>query len=384
MRSDGQQNAAWLALALCSSGRPDAWLSLAHALGGPLQVVTASDQALAERQVGPAAVALLRAAWPSRAVNLVEKCARLGIGVAPLGSADYPSALADIKDPPLVLFWRGAPPSVLSICLAVVGARRCTDYGERTAAWIGREAAGVGIVVLSGLARGIDAAAHRGALESGQTAAVLAGGLDRIYPGEHRSLADRIVGAGGSLLSEQPPGVRPLPWLFPFRNRIITGLSLATVVVEASVRSGSLASARHALDQGREVFAVPGPIDSPVSAGTNRLLGEGAAPFCRIDDLAAVAGFSKLVKLPRSKSLKNKGIDELGLSPESAAVLRLIEAGKATADEIEAATALDGTRVLALLTALELDGLIRREAHGRFRRDGTSAGRRPGNGPMEL
>lgn len=364
---DDEETRAWLALALCASGRPDAWLMLARACGGARATVEAADEALAAHGASPQAIALLRRAWNQRSPRVVVQCRRLGIRIAALDSADYPASLARIPDPPLVLFWRGAEPQSCSPAVAVVGARRCSEYGERTAAKIGRDAAAAGIVVVSGLARGIDAAAHRGALETGRTAAVLAGGLDRIYPGEHCSLADRVVGSGGCLVSEQPPGVGPRPWLFPYRNRIITGLCLATVVVEASVRSGSLASARHALDQGRDVFAVPGPIDSPCSEGSNSLLAQGAAPFCRITDLAAVDALSNLLKKKRRKLLEGSGLSGLSIGPEEAAVLAAIQAGRATADDIREATALDGTRVLALLTALELDGLIRREAHGRFR-----------------
>ena len=364
---DDEETRAWLALALCSSGRPDAWFTLARACGGALAAVRSGDGALAGHGASPEAVAALREAWDRRSIRVVERCRRLGIRVAALGSPAYPACLASISDPPLVLFWRGADPSCCAPALAVVGARRCTEYGERTAARIGKEAAAAGIVVVSGLARGIDAAAHRGALESGRTAAVLAGGLDRVYPGEHTSLADRILRSGGCLVSEQPPGVGPRPWLFPFRNRIITGLCLATVVVEASVRSGSLASARHALDQGRDVFAVPGPIDSPCSEGSNRLLAQGAAPFCRTTDLAAVDALSKLVEEKRRNGPANIGLRPVDIGPEEAVVLAAIEAGSVTCDDISAATALDGTRVLTLLTALELDGLIRRETHGRFR-----------------
>lgn len=366
-RVDDEEVRAWLALALCACGRPDAWLALAKACGGALAAVQADDDALAAHGASPEAHSLLRRAWSSRSALVVERCRRLDIRVAAYESTSYPSSLASIADPPLVLFWRGADPPSCAPALAVVGARRCSEYGERTAATIGRETAAAGIVVVSGLARGIDAAAHRGALETGRTAAVLAGGLDRIYPAEHTSLADRIVAAGGCLLSEQPPGVRPLPWLFPFRNRIITGMSLATVVVEASVRSGSLASARHALDQGREVFAVPGPIDSPCSQGSNSLLTQGAAPYCRNADLAAVAGLSKLVEKRELGRTATMQLPLVELGPDEACVLSAIRAGSATCDDIRAATSLDGTRVLALLTALELDGLIRREAHGRFR-----------------
>lgn len=362
-----EETNAWVALSLCTQGRPGAWLSFVQTLGGALETVAASDEELAAAGASSQAVAVLRSAWPKRSTHVLERCRRLGIEVAARGSPAYPQSFLGIADSPLVAFWRGAVPSGCTTALAVVGARRCTAYGERTALRIGREAAAAGIVVVSGLARGIDAAAHRGALETGRTAAVLAGGLDRIYPGEHRSLAERIVSAGGFLLSEQPPGGASLPRLFPFRNRLITALCLATVVVEASVRSGSLASARHALDQGREVFAVPGPIDSPTSEGTNGLVAQGAAPFLRISDLEDVAGFSKL----REKTSRNHA-DSLarmvaGLDRESASVLAAIGAGAATCDEIRSATALDGTRVLTLLTALELDGLVRRETHGRFR-----------------
>ena len=231
---------------------------------------------------------------------------------------------------------------------------------------VARDAASAGIVVVSGLARGVDAAAHRGAMETGRTAAVLAGGLDRIYPGEHRSLAERVVDGGGTLMSEQPPGCSPQPWLFPFRNRLVTGLASATVVVEARMRSGSLASARHALEQGREVFAVPGPVDSPLSEGTNRLLGQGAAPLCAGTDLGSVADLQACIDKLKPKRLKKMDLSKMDLSPDEAAILACLLADTATADDLCASTGLDGTRVLTLLTALELDGLIRREDHGRF------------------
>ncbi|MFN2424903.1 MAG: DNA-processing protein DprA [Candidatus Binatia bacterium] len=368
MGVEDEETKAWLALALSSNGRPDQWLALARDCGGALETVHAADAELTAHGALPPAIAILRRIWPQRASRALDSCRRAGIRIAAYGSESYPASLAGLSDPPLVLFWRGAEPTIsCTPAVAVVGSRRCSEYGERTAARIGREAAAARIVVVSGLARGIDAAAHRGALETGRTSAVLAGGLDRIYPGEHCSLAERVVASGGCLLSEQPPGVGPRPWLFPFRNRIITGLCVATVVVEAGMRSGSLASARHAVDQGRDVFAVPGPIDSPVSEGCNWLLTQGAAPFCRTSDLASVDALSKLVEKKARKSSKKLDLTMLQIGPEEQAVLAAIEAGSPTADDVTAVTALDGTRVLALLTALELDGLIRREAHGRFR-----------------
>jgi len=364
---DDEQSCAWLALALCSCGRPDIWHAIVRACGGVLETIGASDETLARRGASQESLHALRRAWPAGSRGVLERCRRLGIEVSPSGSEKYPELLAAISDPPLVLFWRGAEPASCQPAVAIVGARRCTAYGERTAARIAREAAELGIVVISGLARGIDAAAHRGALEGGRTAAVLAGGLERIYPGEHRALAERVVAGGGFLLSEQPPGVQPLPWLFPFRNRIITGLCAATVVVEAASRSGSLASARHALAQGREVLAVPGPIDSPLSVGTNRLIAQGAPPLCETADLEAARGLREIIERSSLNNSKRRTIPLEQLSAEERSIVTAIGARDATADEICAATSLDGTRVLALLTALELAGVVSRGDHGRFR-----------------
>jgi DNA processing protein len=358
---------AWLALALVASGRPDGWLAIALATGSARTVLAASDAELVRLGAGQTAIGALRRLPESEPAKVELDCRRLGIGIAALPSPAYPPRLREIPDPPLVLFWKGVEPSGLDPAVAVVGARACSSYGERIARAAGRDIARGGIVVVSGLARGIDVAAHRGALETGRTAAVLAGGLDRIYPAEHRAVAERIVAEHGCLVSEQPPGAPSLPRLFPFRNRIITGLSLATLVVEARTRSGSLASVRHALEQGREVFAVPGPADSPLSEGSNRLLGQGAMPYLGAADLAGVPGLEGLARASASNLRKLQGFMVSGLPPDQAVIVRAVTDRSAAADEIAATTGLDGTRVLALLTALELDGLIRREEHGRFR-----------------
>jgi DNA processing protein len=370
------ETTAWLAIALAAEGRPDGWLRLVSAFGGALAAVRAGDEALAAAGARPAAIEKLRESWRDDAPRHMERCRRLGLRIAALGDSAYPALLRQVPDPPLALFWKGCEPSACSPAVAVVGARACSDYGERTARSLGRGLAEAGIVVVSGLARGIDVAAHRGALEGGRTAAVLAGGLDRIYPPEHTGLASNILDRGGCLLTEQPAGRTPRAWLFPFRNRIITGLCQATVVVEARSRSGSLASARHALDQGRDVLAVPGPIDSPLSEGTNRLLRHGAAPFCALTDLAGIPGLRSLDEKNRHKLSKKKVILPDDLSPKEAVIIAFLDHSPATADQICASTALDGTEVLALLTALELDGHVRREGHGLFR--ATVGNRRPG------
>ncbi len=200
---------------------------------------------------------------------------RLRRGVAP-----YPPLLRAIPDPPSVLWLRGdAEPELLGRrSVAIVGARACTSYGRSVARTLGRELAAAGLVVISGMARGIDAEAHRGALDAGGiTIAVLGCGIDRDYPAAHRELAARIV-ERGLIVSEYEAGVEPAPWRFPARNRIIAGLCTATVVVEARERSGALITADFALEDGREVMVVPGEITSAVSAGSNALLRLGATP----------------------------------------------------------------------------------------------------------
>ena len=363
---DADELRAWVALSLIVDGRPESWLRLVRVRGSARAVVAAGDDTLGALGASNAAIAMLRDA-DRRADAAIARCRRLAIEIAPHQSPAYPELLRTIGSPPVVLFWKGRPPAELAPCIAVVGARRASAYGERTARRLGADAAAAKITVASGLARGIDAAAHRGALESGRTVAVLAGGLDAVYPPEHRELAERIGARGGTVVSEQAPGMQPRPWLFPYRNRIITGMSAATVVVEAGPRSGSLASARHALDQGREVFSVPGPIDAPTSEGTNRLLTQGATPYCGLGDLGGVEALKERIAAAMPKRPKKKRISFDSMPAGQATVLAAIGSGATTPDEMALATGLDGTRVLTFLTALELDGLVRREDHGRFR-----------------
>ncbi len=202
-----------------------------------------------------------------------------GADVLVLDDGAYPALLREIADPPLTLYVRGAWEACFeSPCVAVVGSRRCSTYGQNVSLMLGRDLAARGVTVVSGLARGIDAAAHRGALEAGgRTVAVLGTGVDEVYPREHRRLAAEILERGGALVSQFPLGTPPVAENFPYRNRIISGLSLGAVLVEAAENSGSLITARLALEQGREVYAVPGNITSRNSFGTNYLIkGAGA------------------------------------------------------------------------------------------------------------
>jgi len=265
-------------------------------------------------------------------------------------SSEFPPLLRAIHDPPPGLFLRGgADPELLSRpAVAVVGARASSGYGASVARGLGRELAAAGLVVVSGLARGIDSEAHRGALEAGGTTlAVLGCGIDRDYPAAHAELARRIADAG-LIVSEYAPGVEPAPWRFPARNRIVAGLCAATVVVEARERSGALITADLALEEGREVFAVPGEITSALSAGTNALLKLGAVPLTSAADV-----------------LHSFGIE---LEPEDAAEgSPLLDLLPATADELVRQTGLPAAEVAAALVELELGG--RAVAHdGVYRR----------------
>ena len=252
----------------------------------------------------------------------------------------YPPLLRAIHDPPPGLFLRGgAAPDVLARpAVAVVGARACSGYGAEVARRLGRELAGAGLVVVSGLARGVDARAHEGALEaSGLTVAVLGCGIDRDYPVAHRALAARIAGQG-LIVSEYAPGVEPAPWRVPARNRIVAGLAVATVVVEARERSGALITADFAMEEGREVFAVPGEITSTLSAGTNALLRAGATPLCAVGDVLETLGLEAAASA----------------SPDDP----LLELLPATADELARATGRDAAPLAARLVELELEGAV--------------------------
>lgn len=215
----------------------------------------------------------------------LELLDRYAVTPVPLGFPGYPPPLAALAGAPPLLYVRGAWTDADATAVGIVGSRACTAYGKRMAAEIARGLARAGVTVVSGLARGIDGAAHRGALEAGgRTIAALAGGLSRIYPPEHADLADEVT-AAGALVTETPMTVAPQPGMFPARNRIISGLSRGVVVVEANIKSGALITVDHALEQGKEVFAVPGPIDSPASAGCLELIRKGARLVRSADDI---------------------------------------------------------------------------------------------------
>lgn len=295
----------------------------------------------------------------------------LPAGVARLrrGERGYPTLLGKIGDPPQVLFVRGELPGGPAI--AVVGSRECTAYGRRIAYRLSVDIARCGFVVVSGLARGVDAAAHRGAIDgNGKTVAVLPTGIDRIYPPSHTALARRIERAG-AVITEFTPRTTPYPATFHQRNRIIAGLAVAIVVIEAARQSGTKITVKYALEYDREVLAVPGPIDSRTSEGANELILEGAAPCTGIDSLLQqLPEWARSGAVRKLETARRDGGDVVaGLSPVARAVLAAIPADRSCGvDHMVAATGLPVARLLATLTDIEARGLIRSVGGQRYER----------------
>jgi len=279
-----------------------------------------------------------------------------GLRWLPRSSPAFPTALAAIFDTPAGLFVRGIAELALldRPAVAIVGARSCSAYGADVARMLGRELAAAGLVVVSGLARGVDGHAHRGALEArGATVAVLGCGIDRTYPAAHTELAASIAGQG-LVVSEYAPGVEPAPWRFPARNRIIAGLAQATVVVEARERSGALITADLALEEGREVLAVPGEITSSLSTGSNRLLRSGAAALTAAADVLELYGIEP--SAPQAPDV----------SEPAARVLACLESEPAAPDVLARTLQMAAGELAAALTELELAGAVS-ERGGFFR-----------------
>jgi len=320
----------------------------------------------------------------------LERVRRLGLAIVISDDAAYPARLRAIEMPPSILFVWGDPGLLAARhAVAVVGTRRPSDAGRLTAARIAGAVARCGASIVSGLAVGIDGAAHAAALtESGGTVAVLGSGHARVYPRAHGRLADAIVHAGGVVLSELPPDSGPTTGTFPRRNRLISGLSDATVVVEAGVRSGALITAGWALEQGRECFLVPGSIDAPASRGCLEFL-RAYAPGARvvsgvpelIEDLGLVgessgrsARSSPGGAPPAGRARPEAALSDVGLT-ERAIALRLLD-GLTTTDDLVATTALPVATVLGALTLLEMRGLVT-SAYGRYRPAGRLATAEP-------
>lgn len=270
--------ADWIALNMVRGIGPRTANQLLNCFGSPAQVFAASRLSLEKEGVKPETIQELQdSSILDKANAEIERLEKLGAEVITLEDDDYPELLREIHDPPIALYVRGDLTQACERpCLAVVGSRRCSTYGVNVAESLSRDLAAHGLTIVSGLARGIDAAGHRGALEAnGLTVAVVGTGLETTYPKEHKKLEEQII-AHGAVISEFPLGTPPLPQNFPYRNRILSGLCFGVLIVEASEHSGSLITARLAYEQGREVFAVPGNITSQTSFGPNFLIKDGA------------------------------------------------------------------------------------------------------------
>jgi DNA processing protein len=271
--------------------------------------------------------------------------------------ADYPALLTEIFDPPHHLYVDGRIPTAPMI--AVVGSRRATPYGLRTAHRVARDLSRIGIVVVSGLARGVDAAAHRGALEGPTpTVAVVATGIDRIYPPEHAGLARQIAQAG-AVITEAEAGTPPLPSRFPVRNRIISGVSLGVIVVEAAERSGALITARMAMESNREVFCVPGSLENPLAVGPHRLIKDGAKLLQTVEDVLEEFPALRPISSPLAASGERSRRVVGPAEPELAAVWELLDwVEPRHHDELVGLLHLDSKEVSRRLTLLELGNYI--------------------------
>ena len=360
------------------SQSPDAedWLTLAYLPGlgctlinrlvdqlGTPGAVLRGDACVKEVPgVGPQVISLLRNANQVASARQcaraeLEQLGRRNVSLLTPNCAAFPGALRTIPDCPVLLYCRGTLDWLDHPAVAIIGARTATDYGRRIATGLAAELAALGITVVSGAAYGVDAAAHRGALTSGGgTVAVLGCGIDVVYPRAHVDLFRDIVGSG-LLLSEYPLGTKPEGFRFPARNRIISGLVQGVVVVEATERSGSLITARLALDQGREVFAVPGRIDSLKSAGTHRLIQQGAHLVHTVSDILEGLSWNTGATLAGSKS--GMSGDGSAVTAQEQKLLDSLDAYPLDIDVLLRLTGLAIVEIHSLLLQLELKGLVR-------------------------
>lgn len=380
--ADTETVIAHLQLAMVPRIGPRNSRRLLEVFGCPEAVFAATEpQLLAIEGIGPVAAQAIQSSSSADATELLAACEREQVQILLEGDPRYPSLLREIDDPPGVLFVRGELQPCDGLAVALVGARHATAYGTRVAEQLGSSLARAGYTVVSGLARGIDAAGHRGALTAGgRTLAVLGSGVLKTYPPEHRGLADDISHAG-AVLSECPPFAAPTAGAFPQRNRIISGLSLGVVVIQAADRSGAMITARLAGEQGREVFAVPGEIHCRMSQGCHRLIQDGAKLVGSIDDILDELGpLSETVVSPAGCQ-STVGVDPTPVtvtaSPahptEGRPAERLLEAAEqlvfdviptsthgSLIDQVIVETGLTAADVLAALSMLETRRLIQR------------------------
>ncbi len=348
----GDERLAYLTLALVPGAGPARMRTLLAACGSPSGALAAPFAFL--EQVPGVTRALATAVTEARVENgqtVLETLDRDGGLLLLPGDPGFPSSLADLAEPPLALFACGRLELLSRPAVAIVGSRDHTAYGGDVCTALATGAATAGLVVVSGMARGLDAVAHQAALTAGGgTIGVLGNGLGVVYPAANRKLYEAVRRAG-LLITEHPPGERPHAGAFPRRNRLIAGLARVTVVVEAAVGSGALITANEALEQGADVMALPGPVTSPTSVGTNRLLRDGALMFLELADLMA-----RYPEVSPAKAVAAAPPADPGTA--TGQVLSLLESGPRQADEIAATLRLPTGQVLSLLGTLEVQGLV--------------------------
>ncbi|HEY6804564.1 MAG TPA: DNA-processing protein DprA [Pyrinomonadaceae bacterium] len=362
----------WVELNMTLGIGPRAAAKLLERFGSAEAVYSSTRAGLEQLRLVPEAVdSIISRDLRARAEAEIAAVKKLGGDILLLDDGVYPSALREIYDPPIVLYVKGAWSDCLEQpCVGVVGSRKCSTYGQNAALMLSRDLAQRGVTVVSGFARGIDAAAHRGALEAGgRTIAVLGTGIDEVYPRDHKRLAVEILERGGALVTQFPLGTPPVSENFPYRNRIISGLSLGVIVVEASENSGSLITARLAMEQSREVFAVPGNITSRNSFGTNYLIkGAGAKLVQQWQDIAAELPpqiAARMLPPPFSPQKEKSLADKLafvpeGLSKVETSVFRLLTPDDPVhIDALVDKSKLRISDLTAALLSLEMRDLIR-------------------------
>jgi len=363
----GAELAAAVALRLLPGVGDVRFLRLVEGFGGPVAAWEAPEQAF-RREAGQAAGDGRGGAALRAAAQVVRRCREAGIRILPSGGLGYPPPLLQLPDPPALLFVRGEGPVAVPRSVALVGSRRPSPVGRRIAHRLARDLAVEGVEVVSGLALGVDGAAHEGALAGGgRTTAVLGCGPDLVHPRGHRELLLRILAADGLAVTELLPGERPSPHHFPRRNRLLAALTRAAVVVEAGERSGALITARHAVELGREVMAVPGSLENPTSVGSNRLLRDGAHPVLDALDILAALGWSDP---DRGRGGEDPPAPPPGLEGDGEVVWRVLGSVPRGVDDLSVATGLPPERLLALLSVMEMRGQVRAVPGGRFIRDG--------------
>ena len=381
----------WVWLAECRGVSNQARLALLRHFGSPEDVFYAdTGEILLTEGITREQAKALEDHKLDKTDKILADCQRLGLRILTIQDAEYPGRLQNIYDPPCLLYVKGRLPAIdEEAAVAVVGTRDCTPYGIACAEKLGYGLASGGAVVVSGLAKGIDAAASRGALRAGGiTVGVVGNGLDVHYPYESRYLYEDIA-AAGALLSEYPPGTEPAGNHFPARNRIISGLSLATLVVEAPERSGALITAETALEQGRDVFAVPGPIDAPASVGCNRLIRDGAGLVSDAWDILreyagrfpeklkqdeareqpAVLGYQARQKSEPKPVPPSLDLNKSSLTDDQLALLRAMsDEEPALVDDLIEQTGIPTRRVLSALTLLEMEHMVTQHSGKRYTR----------------